>query len=223
MTFSEGSMPGSVPQLKVASNNKLPKVPFARKTCKVSLVETTGQRIKRLRTAKGWSLTDLAAKLTEAIKRKKPFTRETVRKWEAGMGLPNPSTRLALSLVFQRPESEILYGTPGQSALQTVAAKSSTGDLRQLTAREDILLDLFAGLLEEQREHLMTELRAQVDANRTSRRFMGKTPLFGARSERVAAAYGPVPAPSKKKAKKKKKATKKIRKPLEHPGDPDVE
>lgn len=85
-------------------------VSFASTTCSVSVVETIGQRITRLRNAKGWSRPELGRQMAEAIKREKPFSGELIRLYEEDTNKPGDDARLALAKVFDRPEVYLEFG-----------------------------------------------------------------------------------------------------------------
>jgi transcriptional regulator with XRE-family HTH domain len=73
-------------------------------------VETAGQRIKRLKEAKGWKRPQLVAAMTAAVNRKKPFLVESIRQYEEDETRPGKEALKALALVFGKEESYILFG-----------------------------------------------------------------------------------------------------------------
>lgn len=86
-------------------------------------METIGQRITRLRNAKGWSRPELGRQMAEAIKREKPFSGELIRLYEEDMNKPGDDARLALAKVFERPEVYVEFGAmPSDTRLEQPAA-----------------------------------------------------------------------------------------------------
>lgn len=73
-------------------------------------IETIGQRIARLRNAKGWSLAELGRRMALAIKREKAFSGEAVRQYEAGLNGLGADARKALAAAFELSEQYIEFG-----------------------------------------------------------------------------------------------------------------
>ena len=176
-------------------------MPVARKTCTVSPVETIGQRIERLRKARDLSRPELGRRMAEAIGRAKPYTGESVRQYEDNKISPRGPAAKALAAVFKITESQLLFGEPAHHVKQEPAhyVVDSEGKRRQLTAREDMLLDLFAGLFSLQQRETIDHLRALFDANQITRKELGQRVLRGVSNEAVRAAFGDVPKPGVRK------------------------
>lgn len=170
-------------------------------------METIGQRITRLRIGKGWSRPELGRKMAEAIHRAKPFTGEVVRLYEDNKHVPGKNARAALALVFGKSEQYILFGESQPKAREELAAYSvgGKGEAKALSARQEILLDLFDGLFSLQQRDLIDEMRALFDANQITRKELGHKLLRGVSNATVAAAFGPVPHPAKEKHHSHKK------------------
>lgn len=71
-----------------------------------------------------------------------------------------------------------------------------------LSAREQMMLELFRGLTPEQQRELTLDTLAQVEANRSIQKHV-HAPLRTYSNEDVKAAYGSVPAPSKPKRQRR--------------------
>jgi transcriptional regulator with XRE-family HTH domain len=83
------------------------------------MAESIGERIQRLRTAEGWSLTELGERMGKAINRRnpdgspRPFSGEALRLYEADENEPGKDALKALALVFQKSEPYIQFGMSG--------------------------------------------------------------------------------------------------------------
>lgn len=171
----------------------------ASSTCNVPGVETIGERIARLRNAKGWSRPELGRQMALALQRKKPFSGEVVRLYEEDENRPGKEARRALALVFQRSESYLEFGDSPQ---RHKAASPTAAYAVPQNAREEIALELFRGLTPEQQREQVKELRAAYEANRQVQTFL-PSPLRTYSNEDVEAAFGKVPAPRKRPVKKR--------------------
>lgn len=172
----------------------------AKLQARLVVMESIHSRIRRLRTAKGLSQTDLAT--AAGVKY------QSVQEWEREKGGTAPS-RKRLGAVAKALGVKPLELLTGEAAPQA--------DAVDLKPREEILLLLFRGLFSHQQQELIKELRALFDANQYIRKDMGLKELNGVSNGAVEAAFGEVPAP------KKKRPTKPRREPGAHIGDPDVE
>lgn len=72
-----------------------------------------------------------------------------------------------------------------------------------LSAREEIVIELFRQLHTDQRNEFVKKLRAAVDANSEIERRMGR-PLKPVSNERVAAKFGTTPPPQKRRSNRGK-------------------
>lgn len=72
-------------------------------------MESLGERIARLRTAKGWKRPELGRRMGSAINRK-PYSGEAVRRYEADIDEPGNDARKALAAVFDTSEAYIEFG-----------------------------------------------------------------------------------------------------------------
>ena len=68
----------------------------------------TGEKIKELRTARGWTQADLARRLG--------ITRNGVNSWEQGLSLPSPASLVELAKIFSVSTDYLL----GVESLDTV-------------------------------------------------------------------------------------------------------
>lgn len=105
-------MPTKIARITCYRKESLPKVPPQAELATLLTVdkETIGQRIERLRPAKGWKRPQLGREMAVAIGRKKPFTGELIRLYEIGKNRPKLDARRALAKVFGRDESYIEFG-----------------------------------------------------------------------------------------------------------------
>lgn len=99
-----------------------------------------------------------------------------------------------------RPSPELLYKIADTWKINPRWLAIEEGQMRSvdpsLTAREEIVLDLYRGLTpEQQREHVQ-ELRAAYEANRQVQTYVAK-PLRTFSNEDVERAFGKVPGPKK--------------------------
>lgn len=156
-------------------------------------VETIGERIKRLRIAKGWSRPELGRQMAAKVGRKKAFAGELIRLYEEDTNRPSVEARLALAKVFERNEVYIEFGV---SAEQAQAGPEFTSQERDLIARYraadprwQLSLRLLAALATED------QIEAATDVNVVVARILGKKPadVRYASNERVAAAFGVAP------------------------------
>jgi transcriptional regulator with XRE-family HTH domain len=167
-------------------------------------VETIGQRILRLRKGKGWKRPELGRRMAVALGRAKPFAGETIRQYELGNTDPGKDARRALARVFDRAETYIEFGDPGQAATkaqQPTAAHDEADRARD--TREEILLYLYRGLFGLQQERLIVGLRAMFHANQFTRKELGQKPLRGVSDEQVRKAFGDAPFHRMKRIAKK--------------------
>lgn len=139
--------------------------------------------------------------MAEAIGRAKPYTGESVRQYEDNKISPRGPAAKALAAVFKITESQLLFGEPAHQVQQESVhyVVDSEGKRRQLTAKEDMLLDFFAGLFSLQQRETIDHLRALFDANQVTRKELGQRPLRGVSNEAVRAAFGDIPTPAAKK------------------------
>lgn len=153
-----------------------------------------GQRITRLRHAKGWKRPELGRRMAKAIGRPKPYTGEQIRRYEIDKDRPPPAARKALALVFDRSEQYIEFGDTTQHQVRQAEPPPYTGDPDHAqNAREGILLHLYRGLFSLQQERLIVGLRALFHANQITRRELGQKPLRGVSDEQVRKAFGDAP------------------------------
>jgi transcriptional regulator with XRE-family HTH domain len=100
--------------------------------------ETIGERIERLRTAKGWSRPQLGKEMGRAIGRE-PFSGELIRLYETGANEPGNDARAALAKVFDKTEAYIEFGV--LTGAQTHKKVEST-DAEKLLAIVRTFLDI---------------------------------------------------------------------------------
>jgi transcriptional regulator with XRE-family HTH domain len=143
----------------------------ARKTCTVGSVEkeTIGQRITRLRNAKGWSRAELGRRMAKAVGRDKPFAGESVRRYEEGIDKPRRDGRLALAKVFDRSEQYIEFG---ESARQEAREPSPTYGV-DVAPEVERLIRAFSWLMEDERDALLKEIEAKAVTNKAIAKQLG--------------------------------------------------
>lgn len=170
-------------------------------------METIHQRIKRLRLAKPATIKELADFVG--------VTYQSVQDWEREDGTAPTRKR-------QEKVAEFLCVTVPE--LLTGAAKPRLElDALGLKAKEEIVLIHFRDLYTHQQQEFIQEVRAMADANRYTRKLMGETPLKEVVSnEAVRAAFGDIPAPTKRSRKKRPPPNLKGS-GGDHLGDTDVE
>lgn len=78
-------------------------------------MESVGDRIERLRTAKGWSRPELGRQMSKAIGKKQAFSGEVIRLYESDKNKPGKDARRALAAVFGKSESYIEFGSTGDA------------------------------------------------------------------------------------------------------------
>ena len=151
--------------------------------------ESIGERIARLRDAKGWSRPRLGKEMAQAIGRATAYTGEQVRRYEIGKDKPPPDARRALAAVFDKDEQYIEFG----EASKRQAPPGIHPEAVARDGREEILLHLYRGLFSLQQERLIASLRALFQANQITRKELGQKPLRGIGDELVRAAFGDAP------------------------------
>lgn len=137
-------------------------VPNARNACIFGGVETIGQRVKKLRTAKGWSRPKLGKLMGKAIQRE-PFSGELIRLYEMDKNRPGKDAARALASVFSKSEQYIMYGDPIQvsaSANESAAAASTGGP------NINRLVQAFGWLTDAQKEKILLEIESMAAANK---------------------------------------------------------
>lgn len=140
--------------------------------------------------------------MAKALGRKKPFSGELIRLYENHKNRPRGQARKALALVFGKSEEYIEFGDATKNRLEQGQAHYET----EPTAREQILLILFRGLLQDQQKRLIQGLRALHDANNITRKELGATTLRGVSDELVRKHFGDVPKPTVPKPQQKPRA-----------------
>ena len=145
------------------SKQNLPDVLFTRKTCMVSLMETPGRRIQRMRLQQEWSLATLGKKIAAATGRTRPYSGEAIRKYEIGENELRPDVVRGLALVFGKPESYILFGDHAtQKRSQPAKEPDATTyiDLGVLYPEEIALLKAYRNVSPENRMAVQNFLHA---------------------------------------------------------------
>lgn len=87
----------------------------------------TAERIKRLRTARGWTQADLASRLC--------ITRNGVNSWEQGLSLPSPACLVELAKVFSVSTDYLLGVERLESLNVTGLEKQDVAILSELADR----------------------------------------------------------------------------------------
>lgn len=94
----------------------------------------------------------------------------------------------------------------GRGPQRLNTAEQQTASYTAMTAREEMMLDLFRSLTPEQQRELVVDTNAMVTANREIQARFLNQPIKTFSNEDVAAAFGPTPAPKpSRKAKPKKR------------------
>lgn len=88
-----------------------------------------------------------------------------------------------------------------------------------LGPKEELLVELFRGLVDHQQRELVSEVRALYNANQEIRKQLNGARLQLVSNEAVEKAFGQVPAPQQKRIKPQRRRTER----RGHMGDPDVE
>lgn len=78
-------------------------------------MESVGDRIERLRTAKGWSRPELGRQMSKAIGKKTAFSGEVIRLYEGDKNEPGKAALRALAAAFGKSEPYILFGSTGDA------------------------------------------------------------------------------------------------------------
>lgn len=143
----------------------------------LACVESIHKRIRTLREAKGLSQEQLAALAGVRY--------QSVQEWEREDGTA-PSRR--------RQEKVA-------KALGVTVTELMQGTSAQLSAREELLLEMFNSFTPEQQREQLNYIRALYEANRVTQPFLKKK-LRTIGNEEVAGAFGKVPPPAKKQTKK---------------------
>jgi transcriptional regulator with XRE-family HTH domain len=151
-------------------------------------VESIHKRIKRLREAKGLSQEKLADLVGVAY--------QSVQEWERDNGTGTAPSRKRQAQVAK--------------ALGVTVRELLLGDRNVgLSAREELLLEMFNSFTPEQQREQMNYIRALYNANRITQPFVGKK-LRTIGNEEVEVAFGKVPSPKRSP-----------KKPTKHPGGRD--
>lgn len=197
---SEPHMPRIVASIPCCRKRNLPEVLLAREACTFRGVEkeTIGARIKRLRTATGWTRPELGRKMGAALERK-PFSGELIRLYELDVNRPGADATKALASVFGKSEQFIVFGEsgrPDQSPAEEKLARDELELLHDYRKASDgwrLTLRLMARTPPEDQPQLSKNMNILM------------TTIFGkaADDKRVAKAIGPLPS-KKREAEKKR-------------------
>lgn len=120
---------------------RLPEVQCTSDACIVPSMETIGSRIKNFRVRNDWSRPELGRRMGRAVGREDAFSGEAVRRYETGLDRPGEDAVRALSILMERDEAYIMYGTA-----QTARGSQSEGDIllsrvRQLSAIDQSIIE----------------------------------------------------------------------------------
>lgn len=100
----------------------------------------------------------------------------------------------------------------GKLGLAKGALDSSGAEARaEISTKQEILLELFAGLFSLQQLELLRRMRALFDANQVTRKELGQKTLRGVSDAQIEGAFGAAPVGTEKQAKK-------IKPPKREPG-----
>lgn len=139
-------------------------------------METTGQRIRATREKKGISQVALAR----------------------AVGIKPPSLSEIERGETKRPSGEVLVKiahslgvTPDYLLTGKIGAASPDGRLLiPVTLREELCVELFKKLTQEEQEELLNELRSKADAHRVLAKVVGGPVKKHAKNARIEQAYG---------------------------------
>lgn len=121
--------------------------------------------------------------------------------WQLLNGDRNAGERIARHIEAKLALAEGSLDSPPGLVLEQAGSPYQT-----LGPREEMLLQLFAGLFSLQRRRLIINLQAAFEANQITRKELGQKPLRGVSDGQIEAAFGALPPPAP--AAKKKKAAK---------------
>lgn len=133
-------------------------------------METISARIKRLRTGKGWSRPELGRRMAKAIGRGKPFSGESIRRYEKGIDVPRRDGRAGLAAVFEKDEAYIMFGESGTKAEAQQPTARYAADLAPDVER---LIRAYTWLMDEERDDLLKDLEAKAETNKAIAKQLG--------------------------------------------------
>lgn len=153
---------------------------------------TRGQYLTELREkGKGWKKRPPLVKALKAIGVE--ITAEAIRQYENDEAKPGPEVRAGLAKVYGVSPAAIEFG----------GEEPRAGHGVDVSAREEILIELYRGLFPLQQAKLLGGLRAMFAANNVTRKHLGNKPLVGVSDERVVKAFGAAPTQIIKQTQRK--------------------
>lgn len=158
-------MRANIARFPCSSKRSLLNMQNASFACSLLSMETIGKRIERLRGSKSWSRPELGRQMAKAVGRPKPFSGESIRRYEECIDEPGNAARAALAKVFGKSEQYIEFG----ESSATSPKKHSSIDSPEV----ERLVKAFGWLMDDERKALLTDLEAKALTNRQIAKSLG--------------------------------------------------